>query len=177
MCLFLPPFIHQYKVGDLVFGLSVSRRKYSRTYPAFTEARTSGNISTIDDYAATDGERTLQRRFMRQVPDNQIDFIMALSEQEKYKSIIQASGHFSVKGYAVQGEKVITRKCKAGLDWATHSRSPIQIHFILDGIDISQVVEKNNKHDLHGRSYASAELRWIYRNRNDVDVEKMYSSG
>ncbi|OKP04539.1 hypothetical protein [Xenorhabdus eapokensis] len=73
--------------------------------------------------------------------------------------------------------KLFSRKCKAGLSWITMSDGNNDIvknntiHFILDNIDMRYVTNKLNYR--HDRSDVTAiELRWIYRNRENPNVQK-----
>ncbi|MDC9595186.1 hypothetical protein PSI17_16735, partial [Xenorhabdus sp. IM139775] len=72
---------------------------------------------------------------------------------------------------------LFSRKCKAGLSWITMSNDNTNlvknnsVHFILDNIDMKYVVHKRRypgaPHDI-----TSHELRWIYRNRKNINVQK-----
>lgn len=56
-----------------------------------------------------------------------------------------------------------TRTSKAGLEFQTKSRNK-RIHFILDEIAFDRVIEKKPG------DITSAEIRWLYRNRNNPQV-------
>ncbi|BET98370.1 hypothetical protein [Xenorhabdus taiwanensis] len=73
--------------------------------------------------------------------------------------------------------RLFSRKCKAGLSWITMSNGNNDIvknntvHFILDNIDMRYVTNKINFRQ--DRSDVTAiELRWIYRNRKNPNVQK-----
>ncbi|CDG80857.1 hypothetical protein GJA_194 [Janthinobacterium agaricidamnosum NBRC 102515 = DSM 9628] len=77
---------------------------------------------------------------------------------------------------------ILRRKVKGGLYWAT-SVAKKHVHFVLDGLDMEAVVRKSASYDnptgsnneqsntAKTRAYTGAELRWIYRNRNNPDVQ------
>jgi hypothetical protein len=50
---------------------------------------------------------------------------------------------------------------KIGLDIVINSKSDAKIHFVLDGLDIGKVI---NKEGLDGHSVTASELRFLYRN-------------
>jgi hypothetical protein len=63
-------------------------------------------------------------------------------------------------------DKIISRKCKAGLAWMAGKGG--HIHFVLDRINISKVIHKAYP---YGHSFTAIELRWIYRNRFRAGVQ------
>jgi len=62
-----------------------------------------------------------------------------------------------------RARKAWTRTSKAGLEYQTKVRGAT-VHFILDGLDFNRVVQK------HPGDVTSAEIRWLYRHRNDEAV-------
>ncbi|WP_129953707.1 MULTISPECIES: hypothetical protein [unclassified Rahnella] len=168
---FFPPFKKQFEEGDLVYGMHEQRGMYSNKFEFFKNSATPKNISTIDQYAATKVEQTLQHKYERVKPLKQADYLRTLSSHSKYKAICEAQG-FNMNGRAVHHHQVIGRKCKAGLFWVSTLQDNTTVHFILDEIDLNMVAEKSHPRDQHGRSFTGVELRWIYRNRHNPQVMK-----
>jgi hypothetical protein len=166
---FHPPFKAQFEVDDLVYGLHEQRDEYALNFAYFKQSKTPQNISTIDQYAATHLE--LNNQLSHNIPNDQKDFLQSLASHSKYHQIVTAEG-FSINKKILHHHNVIARKCKAGLFWVSHSNSQKTIHFILDGVNMDQVVGKSHERDQHEKSYTGVELRWIYRNRHDVNVQK-----
>ncbi|AOB29928.1 hypothetical protein AKI39_03335 [Bordetella sp. H567] len=164
---FHPPFKQEFEPGDLVYGLALPRGRYPYEYPHFHQAHdcdpVSGvrQISRIDQYAAIRSEQWEQKCFNRHVPPNQAEFLASIKRHPKYKSVLAAQQ---------ATVKAVSRKCKAGLAWATNSE--MSVHFILDRIDMEQVVAKSHPRDKDGASYTGCELRWIYRNRHHGQVQQ-----
>ncbi|PHM61704.1 hypothetical protein [Xenorhabdus ishibashii] len=90
------------------------------------------------------------------------DFFTHLKNDNKYCNVTE-----SHRGYNIS---IIGRKCKGGLSWVNTSNSEltqdIHVHFILDGIDIKRIAEKDDK------NITGKELRWIFRHRNHPKVIK-----
>ncbi|MDC9590499.1 hypothetical protein PSI23_14675 [Xenorhabdus sp. XENO-10] len=87
-------------------------------------------------------------------------FYSYLKKHDKYHTVLDEN---------IDNKNVtIGRKCKGGLSWVSMSNYPLtpnmHIHFILDGINIEEVVSKTKD------SITAKELRWIYRNRNSKKV-------
>ncbi|MFC7517189.1 hypothetical protein ACFQUU_19445 [Herbaspirillum sp. GCM10030257] len=106
------------------------------------------------------------------------NFIETLTKHDKYKTAVNG-GEFD--------NSAVRRKSKGGLYWATKEAKK-HVHFVLDGLDIKSVVTKsfageNGDHpigsseslgsgEVKNRSVTGSELRWIYRNREDSDVQR-----
>ena len=79
--------------------------------------------------------------------------------------------------FEIEQNSAWRRKCKGGLEFAVFHRQN-NIHFCLDGFDFEQVIHKSTPiHDSNPgegkrRGVTSAELRWIYRNRNFIQVQE-----
>ncbi|BET97989.1 hypothetical protein [Xenorhabdus taiwanensis] len=88
------------------------------------------------------------------------DFFTHLKNDNKYCSVTES--HRECNGL------IIGRKCKGGLSWVNTSNSEltrdINVHFILDGIDIKRIAGKYDK------NITGKELRWIFRHRNHPKV-------
>lgn len=168
---FYPPFKQQFEEGDLVYGLSEERGFYSDEFISFKKSSTPENISTIDQYAATKFEQSIQHKYSRLIPSNQADYLHSLSSHPKYKSVQDAKG-YNMNGRAVHHHQVIGRKCKAGLFWVSTLQDDTTVHFILNSIDLSLVVWKSHPRDQYEKSFTGIELRWIYRNRHNSQIMK-----
>ncbi|CAM3585098.1 hypothetical protein BOSP111201_13750 [Bordetella sputigena] len=164
---FHPPFKQCFERGDLVYGLARQRSRYAFDYPQFRDAQDyvgetgEPNFSRIDQYAAIATERWEQQYFKKAVPPNQADFLASIERHPKYRKALSA------KQATVQA---VARKCKAGLAWAAESR--ISVHFVLDQLDMAQVVGKSHPRDKDAKSYTGCELRWVYRNRHNPAVQQ-----
>ncbi|MBR7651966.1 hypothetical protein KCX83_06470 [Brucella oryzae] len=173
---FYPEFKRQFVAGDLVYGLFEQRGVYANKYKEFFASKTPMNISTIDQYAISDAERDMLER-KRIMPTNQAEFSEFTSRHHKYHSIL-SSKFIRFEDRYIYNDDVLKRKCKSGLGWMVDSK--MTVHFILDGINMTEVVNKSNIQDKRGctsggstlRSITGAELRWIYRNRNDINVQR-----
>ncbi|MHC5234168.1 hypothetical protein [Brucella sp. LJL56] len=163
-------------LGDLVYGLSNSRFDYSRNYSFFTESDSTRNISTIDQYAMTNDEVLFKENVGLKVPDRQGEFFESVAQHSKYKSILDTESIALRDRKSIifkDAETAIGRKIKAGLNWAKDSQT--RVHFILDGIDMDEVVNKTLRFFSNRlvRPYTGSELRWLYRNRHDPDVQNV----
>lgn len=153
----------QVSVGDLIYGTGYPGRGGARneyaTRPGFEWI--TKEISTIDQYYVLEYERTEAAKANWPKPEHLDDFAQAVRRHPKYSSILDTSTTLNVDAWA--------RKSKAGLFWATHSDKPrIRVHFLLDDLDFPNVVEKRG---MYGKSITSRELRWLYRNRLDPQVQ------
>ncbi len=148
-----------FEFGDLVFGLSNPRLRFFNL-SGFYATNEMGVV--MSSFAATATERALMNTGVKKYPEKQGDFERALLSHPKYKEIYNKFG--SLHGDHVFDElEWISRKCKAGLYWA--SNSDMIVHFILDDIDMDRVVFKKDE------SITASELRWLYRNKNDEGVK------
>ena len=65
------------------------------------------------------------------------------------------------------GRKVISRLSKAAIDMLLNAESGEKIHFILDGINMDNVIEKKEISEKYSdRSTTASELRFLYRNKD-----------
>ncbi|MBD2814848.1 hypothetical protein ID850_08735 [Xenorhabdus sp. Flor] len=100
--------------------------------------------------------------------------VVAFEEYGEYKESFYSHLRKHNKYYTVLDKNIskdnvtIGRKCKGGLSWVTMSNCQLtedmHIHFILDEINIKEVVDKTRD------SITAKELRWIYRHRNNRKV-------
>ena len=154
---------------DLMYGLANVRMSYRKLEPF----KIFSSRNNIDSYRITNKELSFKTD-PESISYKNEDFIQYISDHEKYSSI---QSDFSMKGpygWVYEHESlVLGRKCKAGLGWA--SENDIHVNFVLDDIDMKQVVtkEKTVSFDLIGTketSITSRELRYLYRNRNNEKI-------
>ncbi|MDX7989199.1 hypothetical protein FE392_18105 [Xenorhabdus sp. 12] len=94
----------------------------------------------------------------------EVDFFDHLKKDRMYEVVLQEQSPSEIYNL------IMGKKCKGGLSWVCTGTSELvnrmHIHFILDGIDLKQVIHKQSN------SITGKELRWIYRNRNNPLVAK-----
>ncbi|VVE17161.1 hypothetical protein [Pandoraea anhela] len=160
-----------FQKGDLVYGVEkgldggIGRKHYIdyRFRARMTPCR-------IDDFRILKNEQALAPKMPE--ADEQ-SFRETLSHHEKYSNALGG-----------QDNSAVRRKVKGGLEWATRVADK-HVHFVLDSLDIDAVVNKNFSVDVpadasdnlapgetKNRAYTGAELRWVYRNREDPRVQK-----
>ncbi|VVE48925.1 hypothetical protein PCA20602_04581 [Pandoraea capi] len=124
----------------------------------------------IDDFRILKEEQSLAPKMPA---DEEQSFRETLRTHEKYSNAVGG-----------QDNSAIRRKVKGGLEWATRVADK-HVHFVLDSLDIDAVVNKNFSVDVpsgssdnlapgetKNRSFTGAELRWLYRNKDDPRVQK-----
>ncbi|MFC7395798.1 hypothetical protein ACFQU1_01155 [Chelatococcus sp. GCM10030263] len=173
---FHQPYKSRFENGDLVYGIAEARWIYSELYhEEFGCIQDKSCISMIDDYATLREELAEQAHSGRRTPSRQAEFHAVLKSHPKYSSVLM--------GRREPGEALgqiwddTRRKIKGGLYWASHDRQNPAVHFILDLLDMEMVVEKSHGRDvvasgMKSRSYTGVELRWIYRNRFQPNVQR-----
>lgn len=145
--------------GDLLYGL-----KELRSFAMGKAPFQGSGVMTIDTLKVlkfdAGGGPAVDREML----------LKALAEHAKYRSCIDADSNEAAR-----------RKCKGGIDWAVKAKR--QIHFLLDWLDITAIVEKKKVagYSMAGvirtaegkdeRAITGAELRWIYRNRRAQEVQ------
>jgi hypothetical protein len=155
---FLPPF-KKYSSYDLVYGVGEARTRYFNCHPDFKlSIKGSGRI--IDEYMP--GERR------NGLPKNNDSFTNSIlgNPDPRYNSLV--GGSFDNRLY-------FKRKCKAGLRWVIASQDERCVHFLLDELNLDLVIGEGLFDDgepFKSRSYTASELRWVYRHRNDPQVQK-----
>jgi hypothetical protein len=160
--------------GDLIYGIDAPDAKGKNRFEAGRQNYLSRKefkvCNTIDQYDVIKSER----RSGKITHLDRVAFVNALSDHPKYQ--VSVNGEFTNAN--------IRMKDKGGIWWAVNNRK--RVHFVLDGLDIEAVVKKNfaGTHDGKGsdqdatetkrknRSITGAELRWIYRNRDNPNVQK-----
>lgn len=154
-----------YNYGNIIYGLGAIRDKYIQDVPEFTRARTEKTLFGYESYFIDFymPESSVKNNFT--IP-RQVQFTESILKHPKYRSIIKRNNGWSLTK--------IGRKCKAGLHWATEDE--INVHFLLDGIDMDKVISKkiilSDSEHINFKSVTGSELRWVYRNRHDEKVQK-----
>jgi hypothetical protein len=163
-----------FTAGDLVYGIKDDRKLYLQ-YGPFKAAAKGAKATTIDEYRVLEKELSKARVASK---EDEEGFVQCLQDHATYKTAIGTSDDLN---WAVR------RKDKGGLYWATKVAKK-HVHFVLDNLDIRATVLKNwagknpdkpagpgkstgVAYDKKNRSITGAELRWVYRNRNDPDVQ------
>ncbi|SHN16082.1 hypothetical protein SAMN05192549_10544 [Duganella sacchari] len=154
--------------GDLIYGVAAARTAYLQKKPFL-----GSGAFLIDDLAVMPGELPTEPSYLSWFANKVYmkprlkSFEKSLSAHNIYKSAIEGLS---------SGNENTRRKCKGGLDWAVNGNRTV--HFLLDELDITAVVKKNNirvGRSIYSaekeRSITGAELRWIYRNRNNPLVQ------
>ena len=67
----------------------------------------------------------------------------------------------------------IRRGCKIGLNSAKLTPN-LKIHFCLDGLNMSEVLSKDN---CNGKKKTSTELRYVYRNWKELSEKVIFMKG
>lgn len=168
-----------YSHGDLFYGLQEPRGKLMEFLGAQKE-RTTGsmiNYYNVGDYGASVAAPSDNAKFTE---------ALASSQNPKHPDLLnrwQANPNSGDMKWALW-----KRKSKSGLWWAT-SVAKKKIHFCLDELDLDTVIHKNYISDYpqgldrkaatitdftqKKTSITGAELRWIYRNRKDPQVQAL----
>lgn len=175
---FNPPYA-RYKAGDILYGLAQPRGELAQAMGI-----KQGDIYTIDQYDtfADARPRGAPLSGLKYDPEFNAAVARATDGQSKYADLnsgAQWAAHPDAMG------AVARRKCKTGIDYICRNASGT-IHFCLDGLDIFAVAAKsydgpgardNPKGKAHdqawfekSRSITGAEIRWVYRHRNDVAI-------
>jgi hypothetical protein len=152
---FEPPFATNFTNQDLFYGLSGPRKIFID--------RVKSNLLlstfTIDAYEPNAARLMPERG----APRFQRAFTEFLRNHKRYQYALQEN--FT----PLNQDRAVYRKCKGGLAWATTTDLVPHVHFILDGVNMTHVVEKIPT-STGLDSFTSSELRWIYRNRKNHNV-------
>lgn len=150
------PHANSYKKFDLVYGLDSIRTKYSFN-ASFADMKAKDNVAYINNY-----------RLDNLTLENSSPRFRTLNES--YIQFMRSAGKFLlVNQNNLNTPNMLERKCKGGIAFLLDETVGINLHFLLDGINMHNVVYKTNKE----KSITGAELRWIYRNRNNPRVQKV----
>jgi hypothetical protein len=167
-----PPYLNKFNPGDLLYGLALMRNFYGNNYMGLAElANDSSFTCVIDDYAANELQKNYFERIGEKIPKNQDDFYQVLTSHPKYKSIFidhPYQTNFDNIDHIVLSTQNIARKCKTGLYWAAKYEKNFSIHFILDEIDINEVIFKSNEKD-HPHADLNSYLRCYFKKAKKID--------
>jgi hypothetical protein len=169
---FYAPYKTQFEDGDLIYGLTPSRWGYRSSNSRFTSAREGSAIYSIDQYRVVCWEMS-EAADPAPTPPRRGEFLKVIQDHPKYSSILKTTDdEWSPARFCLD----VRRKVKAGLHWAAHDPRNVCVHFILDDIDLAEVVHKSNPSDGDfglgkERAFTGVELRWIYRNRHNPRVQ------
>lgn len=188
---FTAPYKTNFTPGDLIYGLAPSRVPLVVHFGAAIMAW--NGPATVDQYRATAmaqlhrTHRTTWRAFMR-----------ANEEHPKYQRYMQAirAHNNDEDAYAPTVRAALQNaawraKSKFGMEW-TIANARGHIHFVLDAIDMGAVVTKTHRFVDPGgqvlaqdnprgkapadgdkeRTITHSELRWVYRNRTNPQVQQ-----
>ncbi|GAB2188811.1 hypothetical protein MAH1_04180 [Sessilibacter sp. MAH1] len=184
------PFNFDFTAGDLLYGLSPMRnRLVIRLGVQIAEAQAP---ATVDQYRK--GMMGQQSKTVRK------DWKNFLRENERHPRYARYMNHirsfdndeeaFAQIASSVKANDAWRAKSKFGMEWTIRNGRG-HIHFILDGIDMGAVVTKTHCYqddqqnilaqDLprgkarrgvdKERTITHSELRWIYRNRGNPQVQ------
>lgn len=172
------PFKTDFRPGDLVYRLASQDAYYYGGVHGYSSSSlnkliASGQISVIDQYAATALEDRAQHEYQIPTPSRQAAFIQVVRSHPRYCKIWSAEGTLSPASHRpayIDSQTVLQRKWKAGLCWAVGLSDNTTVHFILDGINFEAVVHKRLSDMQMAPIYSS--LRWIYRHKHERLVEQ-----
>ncbi|PHM69300.1 hypothetical protein [Xenorhabdus kozodoii] len=179
---FREPFKRKFDVGDLIYGLTSQRLKYITNYKPFKgisiNTHKVGIQAVIIDQYITPVELFLKKND-EEARKNNMKLEINRPYSECFSSYIKNHHkyHSSFEFTPESTGRIFSRKCKAGLSWITMSNGNKElvkdntVHFILDAIEMKYVVNKV-KFSAKSTDITSHELRWVYRNRNNINVQK-----
>ena len=171
------PWRTVFQPGDYIFG-------YANTITEFTEKHRAEGATENDKIQSLATDRAEAFDGKGKSADKQ-SFYGALEQHPKYSAIlsdsskdVRAPALAGMKPGAVKNNRAWRIKSKGSLYWATMAVKK-HVHFILDDIDMEEVIKKNHTDGpVHGqdtgpgtaadaktRTITHAELRWIYRNK------------
>jgi thiol-disulfide isomerase/thioredoxin len=162
------------KPGDLIYGL------YKRDGGTARYVEEHKDIHTINDFPVLRQEMlfgvTGEAQEGGVSPADHTQFLETLKSHDKYKDAVNGN---------LRDNSAVRHKSKGGLYWATKVAKK-DLHFALDGIDMNPVVKKSGALDhpkgpvdtlpegeRKTRALTGSELRWLYRNKGDPDVQKL----
>ncbi len=166
-----------YNDGDFVFGLNAAIADFQKTKNV--------QKSTVDTKVGTVRQLSDKRdgldKFGVARQEQNTAYLDSLENHPKY----QIAYDKNKGGGNVTDNAKFRLKSKAALNWCISSKTIV--HFVLDGLDLNEVIEKNFKmpnkpHSPNNefksaaddkiRTVTGAELRWIYRNRERPETQE-----
>jgi hypothetical protein len=180
-----------YQQGDLFYGLNTPRNNLV-TYLRDVKKVNIADTYIVDQYALFVGEKVGPLQTALKYDQ---DFINCLNNHAKYNTAVgqdlNTMAKTTITGYPdqlrVHDAAVAKRKSKGGLEYILRNTT-YHIHFVLTGLNMEQIPAKTfdgaggkgvpdlpqgkSSRDWKDktRSITGAELRWVYRNRNDPVV-------
>lgn len=183
-----------FKVGDFYSGFNERDRAYGLAGPRaqFLKDRVMVNVMsgatkapfpTLDSYQ--------MNSVINSVPEMKAelkDFLASMKDHPKYvryydalKAAPKSGLESSLKLASHEENNILRAKSKFGIEWTLKKGG--HVHFILDGLNMSDVAGKSyetdspkgpsNEHTVDKeRSITGSELRWIYRNKGVPLVQK-----
>lgn len=151
------------KAGDLIYGLQKPRDAF------WKRCNQKGiRVYLMEQFYVINNDSTSYKRADERITEG---FKLALQQHPKFGNFVpeepETGGEFA--------NADVRAKDKGGIEWAAQSGR--SVHFILDELNLLQVIEKNSTADINAdngggflasekeRGITGAELRWIYRNR------------
>jgi hypothetical protein len=165
---FTKPYREKFEKGDLVYGMREPRTTWLMKHGAVQGMNWIDKFK-IDEDQVTDAVN--------------MEFIVKTLDHPKYHTVMETADHERT----TKGKQHIWRtKSKAGLNWAVTAGK--HVHFILDWLDMEAVATKTNTKGSPDfpkgkapigttqidkvRTITNAELRWIYRHKDNPEVQK-----
>jgi hypothetical protein len=172
-----------YKAGDFIFGLNDAVNKFKQKHVS-GKSGPSDAVVTVRQFTNVidDIGRFSDDRF-----DQNYAYLDSMLNHPKYHSAVVSRdlGIFTKEQPGGEGSnESFRRKSKGALNFLVSQEK--YIHFILDGLEIDDVAEKQNfvnKQDKSPqlvssggppkyRDVTGAELRWIFRHKDDPATQK-----
>lgn len=163
-------YYHPINNGDLVFGLKTGQVMFLQHTPHLNHTPLSSDNRTpytseffIDSLAPFSTRITPFK-----LPSRQDQFFASLRSHPKYRTALDFKEGDAQHNF-IEGNLAVKRKSKAALNWA--AESGIDIHFMLDNIDMHQIAAKQLGPD--GKYVTGSELRWLFRHRHDEALQRV----
>ena len=181
---FVAPF-RSYVKGDFIFGIAESIASFRNGLsPDLSESpvptgtqRAAATLIALGRKPTTVRELSLEpanvsAKFTgdRAILNN--SYLTALESHPKYH---RAHDKNTESMTSVDSNSIFRAKSKAGLNYCIANGK--HLHFVLDGIDLSEVISKSRSNEFKNaaddkyRNVTGAELRWIYRHRHSNDTK------
>lgn len=118
----------------------------------------------------------LREKFINHIGRDDYRYSISKIVLESFNELVNRADESDEKEHIINnrwtldtGKKVITRGSKAALDMILKSTGDDKIHFILDGIDLNKVINKEEVgHNYSDRSTTAAELRFLFRHKDEI---------
>ena len=169
------PQYRDYEEGDFIFGIGASIEAFKTTGPAHGRLSNATNLArkpiTVRDLNQT--RAVVDQKFLgeRKVFNN--SYLDALQNHPRYQ--VMYNNATPGKLDEPSGSAAFRAKSKEGLVYCI--LNGIHLHFTLDGLNLSEVMGKNRTGEFKNdpvdkvRTVTGAELRWIYRYKDDLQTQ------